>query len=157
MEVSTASAVAIIEPVFDGIVISVTFKDDELDVSFSGDSNQTEDWYKSNLHTYLRKKYSDSPVAYFKIVDTDNQTYVNYEVITNVAVSTTNEVKTDKITLSDSVKEDVNTELAILKEKKKLAEVELDILKEKSNLANKALELIKAGFSKEEAMKILGL
>ncbi len=68
--------------VFNRIKIEVYFKDEQEEFSYVGFSNDVEMWYKDILHPYLRMHYNESPVAVFEISDTDNKTYVKYNVVT---------------------------------------------------------------------------
>lgn len=155
----------ILSPIYDGVVIGIKAKDsrgeDSVDVDFKGYADDVESVYKESVHAYCRKNYNDSPVAYFKILDTDNKTFVDYELVTDreADVPTIEEVEenVEKAGLSPSDAKIINAELEILREKNKLLQSEERVLIERRKNADKALELIKAGFTKDEAMKILGL
>lgn len=69
------------DPSLEGVKIGLVFKDNGNDFEFEGDSSDMLDYYRINLHKYLRTNYNDSPVAVFRILETDETTYVDYEIV----------------------------------------------------------------------------
>ncbi len=68
-------------PIFDKVQIGVSFQDAQESFDYQGTAFDVQSWYSSNLHPYLRQNYNESPTAYFQIIDTDNKTYVRYQVV----------------------------------------------------------------------------
>lgn len=151
-------------PIYEGITIGVRFDFGLQDKGeFSGDADAASDYYTDEIHRYARLHDKDYPN--FVIIDTDNTTFVNYELVTQAEPSVEGE-EGEPPTTPTQPKQPTQptTTVELEKEKQRTLEkrVELQIqkrrtLKAKIAVADKALELIKAGFTKQEALKILGL
>ena len=63
------------------------FDDGKAKFEFKGDSMDVlTEFRSSGLYRYLRNNYNGSPPdgAVFRLVDTDNKTFVDYEIVTGV-------------------------------------------------------------------------
>lgn len=148
----------LLNPMYDGVVIGVKY--DELSINFKGSTDDVESMYKDSIHAHLRANYNDSPVAMFKLVSTDNKTFVNYVIETDKEIEVKPEGIAKEEETTETLKETsrpVSEEVELLQERRKLAEVEERVLIEKRKNAQMYLELVKSGLTKDEAMKILGL
>lgn len=134
------------EPVYEGVSIRVKFKDSSLDLDFTGSSEEVEFWYNSNLYDHLRLHYGASPVAYFRLIESDYKSYVVYQVESGVVEAEKKEVVSEK-------KEEGETENLKYVEK----QIELED-KKKLTIENtlKLIDQLKLlGFSNEEIKKVI--
>lgn len=156
------------EPIFDNVKISIQMADgmiDDPDFAAEGDRNTVGEYYRENVHRYLRVHYNESPPAIFKILATDNTTFVDYEIQPGIGEVAPPAEKTEE------KKEETKKETAPAAEELKAKELEKQILEKQIELerekqktaqmsiekAKQALELAKAGFSKDEILKLMGI
>lgn len=72
------------DPVFDGVIIEVSFSDAEANFYFKGFVNDFFEYFKEKMYRHLRFYYGDSQgLAVFKIENTDNLFFVEYSIQTN--------------------------------------------------------------------------
>lgn len=144
----------LMSPMFDNMLISYSMDDGFEQFEISGETMEVIEYFKSGTYRYLRTYYNDSPVAIFKLEDTDNKTFVKYVV--DVSASSRAESTGDtKITppvddkATGGAKGDTASLIALEQEKQKTSQ-------EQRKTMEMALELIKAGFTKEEVIKLIG-
>ncbi len=152
------------QPMFDNVTVGVVFKDSELDIDTTGNREEISDFYKENLHAHLRKFYNDSPVAIFKMVDSDQKTFVDYEIITGIDTTEepTSEIfpedlseETDQRVLPTA--EGVDKQIKLKELEIKATEARTKEIEARLKLAQEFKDLINMGLTKEEAKNLLGL
>lgn len=131
-------------PIFDGVMVSITFDDGFQKFDFKGLPDQVEAFWQDHCYKYFRTHYNESPPAYFEIIGTDNKSFVDYKIVAGVR-SADGDVKKSPTTHEPS-KSGVTTETEAL----------LRLEQEKQRTMDKVLELVKAGFTKEEIFRIIG-
>lgn len=156
------------QPMFDEVMVGISFKDEELDIITEGKRDEISEFYKDNLHQHLRKFYNESPVAIFKIIDTDQKTFINYEIITGIDL--TEAPPEDIIPETEKVGENPQTPAIIpsgeseIDKQIKLKELEIKASEAKIRenesrikLAQEFKDLMAIGLTKDEAKALLGL
>ncbi len=127
-------------PIFDRVQIGVVFQDSMEQISYEGLAFDVQSWYSMNLHPYLRQNYNSSPVAYFMIIDTDNQTYVRYQVvISKTETAPPISTQPEKPVVKPAQKEEPTPP----KEEKPAVEKEVELEREKQKSTDKEIELQK--------------
>lgn len=141
-------------PMFDNMLISYSMDDGFEKFETSGETMEVIEYFKSGTYRYLRTYYNDSPVAIFKLEDTDNKTFVKYIVDVSASsraqspegaqISTPADEKT-----TGGAKGETASLIALEQEKQKTSQ-------EQRKTMEMALELMKSGFTKEEIIKLIG-
>lgn len=141
-------------PMFDNVKVSYYFKDSSGEYSFTGNSEDAIDEYKIALYRHLRNNYDG--YTDFVLKDTDNRTFVKYEV----DVREETEVKPPQRTTetgsgevkSKPVDSTLTAEQLVAIEKEKQKTIKLEMKK-----MDKILSLLKKGYTKEEINKLFGI
>lgn len=140
----------IVLPQYDGVEISIYMNDQSEEFQFTGFALDVVDYYKENVHGYLRSNYSKSPVAYFKIIETNNIDFVKYNIITGSEIGGIGAPKEPK----PPIESKKTPELESIKNKIALEQAVQKTIKDK---VDAVMSLQKAGLSIEEIKKYLGI
>lgn len=156
------------QPMFDDVMVGISFTDEELDITTEGKRDYISEFYKENLHQHMRKFYNDSPPAIFKIIDTDQKTFVKYKIVTGIDI--TEAPAEDIISETEKVEGKPETPATIpageseIDKQIKLKELEIKASEAKIRenesrikLAQEFKDLMAIGLTKDEAKALLGL
>lgn len=144
-------------PQFDGITITYDFDDGLTQFTATGDAFAVLDEYKAGCYRYLRNNYDGSDnMAVFRLVETDNKTFVKYIIDVGERKVTETPPETDKNapplppTDKGGVKYSPEQAIALEREKQKTEKL-------KQKTMDKILKLMEKGYTKAEINKLLGL
>lgn len=154
------------QPMFDEVVVGISFKDEELNIDTDGKRDEISEFYNENIHQHLRKFYNNSPTAIFKIIDTDQKTYVNYEIITGIDI--TEEPREDIIPEEEKEapevkpttpvgESEIDKQIKLEELKIRASEAKIKENESRIKLAQEFKDLIAIGLTKDEAKALLGL
>ena len=142
-------------PIFDDSVVSYTFDDKHQKFETSGNATEVGEYFKEETFRYCRTHYDSSPVAEFRIVDTDNKTFVVYALVPDTDGEKEPPKTEEKPPISDNNGKSggVGTpEQQIALQTLKNENLKLEIEK-----LDKIMKLREMGYSKEEVNKMLGI
>ena len=138
---------------FEVLKVGYKFNDGKAQFEFKGDSMDVlTEFRSSGLYRYLRNNYNGSPPdgAVFRLVDTDNKTFVDYEIVTGV----------------DGMEEGEGAEIPPQKPSESVspplqaptftAQETIAIEREKQKTLKEVQKLMKLGFTKDEIFKLIG-
>lgn len=157
------------DPVFEGVEINVDFVDEDEEYELKGNSDEVLDEFRFGLYKYLRDNYNVSPVAMFRIVSTDDVTFVHYNVFVTEELKKKVKEEAEKVKEAPEVKEEVkeplkvsevDQELALKQKQIELEQKQIELEKEKQKTISDKLKAIKElkdlGFSNDDIMKLIG-
>jgi hypothetical protein len=145
-------------PTMDKVIVSYIFNDGLEKFEATGLPLDLLDEYKSSgLYRYLRNNYDNSDnMATFRVVETDNLTFVKYKIDVGELKVVETPPETDKnaptTPPTDKGGANYTPEQLIAIEQEKQKTLELEIKK-----IDKILDLLAKGYTKAEVNKLLGL